>query len=204
MKLTYLRALYMSFFSYLICLTLTQCAPSFEAEYRDPHKVELIDDKWSQSDIDQIGKLIQDLNMKVARSPKKFGSNPSIIFKEIENRTDEHIDTVPIKNKIMDELLNADAFTFIDAAARKEILEEAAYQNKSGQVEQSTQVKEGKQIGAGFFLRGTISSTVNVQAGRKIVTYQLSLKVTSIESGAIVWAKQHYTSKDMKRSGASF
>lgn len=181
-----------------------RCTPAFEAEYRDPHKVELIDDKWSQSDIDQIGRLIQELNKKVARSPKKFGSNPSVIFKDIENRTDEHIDTVPIKNKIIDELLNSDSFTFIDAAARKEILEESSYQNNSGMVNKDTSVKKGKQVGAQFFLRGSISSTVNVQAGRKIVTYQVTLKVTSIETGAIVWQRQHYTSKDMKRSGSSF
>ena len=180
------------------------CAPEFQAEYVDPHKLELIDDRWTQSDIDRIGGLIQNLNMRVARSPKKFGVNPTVILREIENRTDEHIDTVPIKNKIMDELTNSDAFTFVDAEARKDIAEELKYQHDSGMVDRSTAAGKGRQKGAAYFLKGTISSTVNTQGGRKIVTYQIALRLTDIQGGTILWTKQYSSSKDMKRASANW
>ena len=180
------------------------CAPEFQAAYVDPHKLELIDDRWTQSDIDRIGGLIQNLNMKVARSPKKFGVNPTVILKGIENRTDEHIDTVPIKNKIMDELTNSDAFTFVDAEARKDIADELKYQHDSGMVDRASAAAKGRQKGAAYFLRGTISNTVNTQGGRKIVTYQISLKLTDIQGGTILWTKQYSSSKDMKRASASW
>ena len=189
-----------------LCLPLlqTSCTPEFEAEYVDPHSLKLIDDRWTQTDIDRIGELVKDLNMKVARSPKRFGSNPTVIFKEIENRTDEHIDTVPIKNKIVDELTNADSFMFVDAEARADIAKEMDYQHKSGNVDPTTSAEQGRQTGAQFFLRGTISSTVNTQGGRKILTYQINLKLTNIQGGTILWSKQYYTSKDMKRSSGKW
>ena len=190
----------------MVCLPVvfTSCTPEFEAEYVDPHSLKLIDDRWTQTDIDHIGELIQDLNMKVAKNPRRFGANPTVIFKEIENRTDEHIDTVPLKNKIVDELTNADAFMFIDAEARKDIAKEMDYQHESGQVDQHTAAQKGRQEGAQFFLRGTISSTANTRGGRKILTYQVNLKLTNIQGGTILWAKQYYTSKDMKRASGKW
>lgn len=180
------------------------CTPDFQAAYVDPHKLELIDDRWTQSDIDHIGQLINDLNQKVAKNPKKFGANPTVILKEIENRTDEHIDTLPLKNKIVEELTNSDAFTFVDADARKDIASEVEYQQDSGLVDKSTASQKGKQVGAQYFLRGTISSTVNSQKGRKIVTYQVNLKLTTIEGATIMWSKQYATSKDMQKSSGTW
>lgn len=190
----------------IFCLSLLQqaCTPAFQAEYTDPHALTLIDDRWTQSDIDNIGVLIQHLNKKVSRNPKKFGVNPTVILRDIENRTDEHIDTNPIKNKIIDELTNADAFSFVDAEARKDIADEMKYQHNSGMVDQASAAKTGKQKGANFFLRGGISSTVNTQEGRKIVTYQVNLKLTDIQGGTILWAKQYSTRKDMKRASGTW
>ena len=99
-KKIFIKTLFLG--TFFLPLLQMSCAPEFQAAYVDPHKLELIDDRWTQSDIDRIGGLIQNLNMRVARSPKKFGVNPTVILREIENSTDEHIDTVPIKNKIMD------------------------------------------------------------------------------------------------------
>ena len=185
---------------FFLCFLNQSCTPSFQAEYVDSHSLELIDDRWTQSDIDKIGDLIKDLNKKVARTPKKFGVNPTVILSNIENRTDEHIDTVPIKNKIMDELTNSDSFTFVDAQAREQIAKEIKYQQESGMVDRSTAAKVGQQTGAKFILSGSISNNVNQQKGRKIVTYQVALKLTTIAGGTILWTKQYSSSKDMKRA----
>lgn len=181
----------------------TACTPSFEANYVDPHKLELIDDRWTQSDIDNVGVLIRDLDKKIARNPKKFGEYPTVILKEIENRTDEHIDMSPIKNKLIDELTNSDALTFVDASARSDISDEMKYQHESGNVNQATRAEKGKQVGAKLFLSGAISSTVNTQKGRKIIAYQVSLKLTNLEGGIILWSKQYSTAKDIKRASSS-
>ena len=190
----------------IFCLVpcLYSCWPSFQAEYVNSHNLELIDDRWTQSDIDKIGQLIEDLNKKVRLNPKKFGTNPTVIFTKMENRTDEHIDTLPIKNKIMDGLINSDSFSFVDADALKTINQEINYQQKSGMVDQATAAEIGKQTGADLLLRGSISNNVNQQDNRKIVTYQVSLTLTSIAGGTILWTKQYSSSKDMKKASVGW
>ncbi|MCB9229502.1 MAG: penicillin-binding protein activator LpoB [Deltaproteobacteria bacterium] len=188
---------------FLFCFA---CTPDFQAEYVDPQSLKLVDDRWAQNDLDNVGKLIEDLNQQVVRNPRKFGDHPTVIFREIENRTNEHIDTEPVKNKLVDALTNANAMVFIDAAARQDISEELEYQRESGYVDPTKSVAKGRQAGARFLLRGSISSIENTSpdGSQKYLTYQVNLKLTNIQEGTILWSKQYAMSKSIQRSSIKF
>src|SRR5690606_23239670 len=76
---------------------------------------------------------------------------------------------------------------FVDKAAREDIKDEYEYQ-KSGMVNRETMKTEGGQVGADFIINGRLDSIVQ-QAGKdKTVYYKLTLNLTSLKTGIIVWS----------------
>lgn len=190
------------FASLALGLGLTSCAKDFEGTYSDPSKVEIVDDRWSESDAHKVAASMID---KVVNKPwlatfeatKK--QKPIVIVDEIANRTDEHIDTKALTEAMTDELINSGKVRFVNAEKRKQILEEIKYQN-SGTTEAKTKKSIGKQIGADFMLSGAISSSVHTQGELKTVTYQTALTLTDLETAEIVWSGKEEIKKRFNRS----
>lgn len=190
------------FASLAINLGVTSCAKDFEGTYSDPKQVEIVDDRWSQSDAHKVAaSMINQVTTKPwlvgfeAANKKK----PIVIVDEIANRTDEHIDTKALTEAMTDELINSGKVRFVNAEKRKQILEEIKYQN-SGTTEAKTKKSMGKQIGADFMLSGAISSSVHTQGGLKTVTYQTALTLTDLETAEIVWSGKEEIKKRFNRS----
>ena len=47
--------------------------------------------------------------------------------------------------------------------------------------------KWGRELGADFMLQGTINSTVDEYKRDKVVSYQIDLQLTNIETNEVVW-----------------
>ncbi len=181
---------------------LTGCAKDFEGTYSDPQKVEIVDDKWSESDAHKVAaSMINQVLTKpwLAGFEAAKKQKPIVIVDEIANRTDEHIDTKALTEAMTDELINSGKVRFVNAEKRKQILEEIKYQN-SGTTEAKTRKSIGKQIGADFMLSGAISSSVHTQGGLKTVTYQTALTLTDLETAEIVWSAKEEIKKRFNRS----
>lgn len=188
------------------CLALglgaASCAKDFEGTYSDPQKVEIVDDRWSESDAHKVSaSMIKQVTTKpwLASFEAQKRQKPIVIVDEIANRTDEHIDTKALTEAMTDELINSGKVRFVNAGKRKEILEEIKYQN-SGTTEAKTKKSIGKQIGADFMLSGAISSSVHTQGGLKTVTYQTALTLTDLETAEIVWSGKEEIKKRFNRS----
>ena len=103
---------------------LQGCWDSFQAEYADPTGIEIVDDRWSSVDARKTSEvLIRAMLSKPATqhravSTSAANSKPIVIVDDIQNRTDEHIDTVALGEAIRDELINSGAIRFVDAQAR--------------------------------------------------------------------------------------
>ena len=92
---------------------------------------------------------------------------------------------------------------FVDKAARDDIKEEYDYQN-SGMVSRETQKGPGGQIGADFILNGRLDSIVQ-QAGRdKSVYYKMTLNMTNLKTGVIVWSDYKQIRKRFKKQRVGF
>ena len=133
----------------------TACTKSFEGEYADPAKAEIVDDKWNETDARKTaqhmvsGMLDKPWLSEFVASHKK--ERPLVIVDDVENRTDEHLDVKILTDFIQDELINSRKVRFIDKARRQKLLEEIKYQ-QSGQVESKTAKQGGKQLGADYIL----------------------------------------------------
>lgn len=187
-------------------LSLSACT-TFQGEYADPASVEVISDKWNESDARKTSEvLIKSMLEKPWLGSFKqshSGNKPVVIVADIENRTDEHIDTKALSEAVRDEVINSGAVRFVDGERRNKILQEIQYQN-SGAVAADSAKKKGKQIGADFMLTGAISSNVQTQGGLKTVTYQTVLQLTNLETAELEWSQKFDIKKRFKRSGAGW
>lgn len=189
--------------SALVVLAATGCK-SFEGNYADPNKVEIVDDKWNETD----ARLTAERMIKSALAKRWLpeyeaenkGKRPFVLVDDFENRTSEQIDTKAIFEAVRNELINSGKVRFLDGAQRKKILEEYRYQG-SGVVRKDQAKAAGKQYGSDFFLVGSISSIVAQQGGYKTVTYQVEMRLTNIETSEIVWTEVDKIKKQFKRAG---
>lgn len=186
---------------------LAACSPAMEGTYSDPAKAEIVDDKWSETDARKTAEiLIASVLSKpwiTAFITVNKNKKPVVIVDDVENRTDEHIDTKALTEFIRDELINSGKVSFVNAERRAKILEEIKFQN-SGAVAEASKKKTGKQTGADYILGGAISSSVHTQEGLKTVTYQTNLTLTNLETAEIEWSEKHLIKKRFNRSGSKW
>jgi uncharacterized protein (TIGR02722 family) len=196
-----------------ICLAIgvfsafVSCTPKFQGEYSDPQKVEIVDDKWNETDARKTAELMitSALGRPWYENFKKShnGKQPIVIVQDIENRSDEHIDTKALTEFMESELVNSGKVRFVEKGRRQQVLDELSFHN-SGAVSSSTKKKTGNMTGADFMLAGAISSQVHTQEGIKTVSYQTQMKLINIETTEIQWTDKHEIKKKFKRSGASW
>jgi penicillin-binding protein activator len=170
--------------------------------YSDAGEEQILGDKWNNSDANKTAEYMInsvttapwiDEYVKVHK-----GEKPIVIVDDVENRTDEHIDTKALTEAIRSQLINSRKVRFVDAAKRKKIMEELKFQH-SGAVKKDTAKKQGEQIGAAYLLAGGISNIVDTKGDYKTVTYQVDLTLTSIETSEIEWNGTNKIKKSFKR-----
>ncbi|MBI2602612.1 MAG: penicillin-binding protein activator LpoB [Deltaproteobacteria bacterium] len=183
------------------------CDPAFQAEYSNPDAVEIVDDRWNETDARKTAEiLISSMLSKpwLNEFNRAHGQKPILIVDDIENSTAEHIDTKAIGEALLHELINSGQIRFVDASRRDKILKEVKYQQESGMVAEASRKKTGRQMGADFLMGGGISTQVHMQGGLKTVSYTTFLKLTNLETAEVVWTEKYDIKKRFKRSGAGW
>lgn len=183
-------------------LLLASACTTPSGVYSDANEVKIIGDKWNNTDANKtashmIGSMLNQPWLPDFSKAAK-GEKPIVIVDDIENRTDEHIDTKALTEAMRTELINSRKVRFVNAAKRDKILAEIKYQN-SGEVAKDKAKTRGKQLGADYMLGGAISSTVENQGDMKAVTYQVNLNLTNLETAEIEWTDNHKIRKSFKR-----
>lgn len=174
-----------------------------QGNYADPDKIEIVDDRWNDSDARLTGE--QMIRSSLAKPwLKEFtrenqGKRPFLLVDDFENRTSEQIDTKALFEVVRNELLNSGQVRFLDGTQRQKILDEYKYQ-QSGVVRQGAAKGPGKQHSADFFMVGAISSQVAEANGYKTVTYQVEMRLTNIETSEIAWTDIKKIKKQFRRS----
>jgi penicillin-binding protein activator len=196
-----------TFVAALAFVAASSCSPKFQGEYSDPDKAEIVDDKWNETDAKKTAEVMitSVLGRPWYDQYKKThgGKQPIVIVQDIENRSDEHIDTKALTEFMESELVNSGKVRFVEKGRRQQILDELAFHN-SGAVAQDTKKKTGNMTGADFMLAGAISSQVHTQEGVKTVSYQTQMKLINIETTELNWTDKHEIKKKFKRSGSSW
>ena len=153
--------------------------------------------------------IVDVLTKSLATSPavaraRGDGQRPVAVIYPVANRTSEHIDTSGITDDIRNELLNGGELRFVNRPRRDDLIEEADYQY-AGFVAPEERVAEGRQVGADYVLSGTLRSIEKTQPAqwrlfkKNLVYYSMTLELTGLESGEIVWADSVELARELSR-----
>ncbi len=132
------------------------------------------------------------------------GDRPVVVIYDVANRTSEHIDTSGITDDIRNELLRGGELRFVNRPRRDDLIEEADYQY-AGFVDPAQRVAEGRQVGADYVLSGTLRSIEKSEPAqwrlrkRNLVYYSMTLELTGLESGEILWADSVELARELSR-----
>jgi uncharacterized protein (TIGR02722 family) len=180
-------------------LVLSSCGPKafVKGDYEDPEKANLMNDQWSETDMqnvvkDLVGSLTVHPAIKDAKNP------PVVMVTQLQNKTSEHIDTQSVMDMVRVDLMKTGRVGFIDKEARQDIADEYNYQN-SGMVAKDSKKGPGGQTGADFIINGRLDSIVQEVGKDKTVYYKVTLNMTNLKTGMIVWSDNKQIRKAYKK-----
>ncbi len=181
-------------------LALANCGPKafVHGDYdKNPESENLMNDRWSETDMqhavkDLVASALVHPTISAAKRP------PIVMVTKLQNKTSEVIDTQNITDMITVDLTNSGKVQFVDKAAREDISEEYNYQD-SGTVSRETKKGKGKQVGADLILNGRIDSIVQEVGKDKTVYYKITLNMTNLSTGLIVWTDQKQIRKTFRK-----
>lgn len=188
-------------FLFLSVIFISSCSSNrafTKGEYTDPDRVILLDDKYNESDMKIMAdSLVASLMKHPIVSQQK--RTPVFQVERVVNSTSEHIDMKSLTDKIRTALINSGKVAFHDKDERSTLSQEYDYQNKSGNVSQSTAKERGHQIASDYIISGDFSSNVQELGGKKVIYYKLTLKATDIKTGLISWTDEKEIKKLFKK-----
>ncbi len=168
-----------------------------KGEYDDPTRVELLDDKFNEADMQQMADtMIKSIVAcdYVAKAPKP----PVVIVEKVKNKTEEHIDTVSLTDKIRTSLIKSGKVKFVNKDERGTLDEEYQYA-ESGAVSGPTAKKRGRQIGADYIISGALATNIQEMGNDKFIYYKLTLNMTNLESSTIDCSEEREIRKKFRR-----
>ncbi len=169
-----------------------------KGEYDDPTRVELLDDKFNEADMQQMADTVIKAMVAcsyVANAPKP----PIVIVERVQNRTEEHIDTVSMTDKIRTALIKSGKVRFINKEERGNIDEEYDYNKDGGSVDPITAHKKGKQIGADYILSGALATNVQEVGNDKFIYYKLTMNMTNLDTSTIDCTEEREVRKKYRK-----
>ena len=163
----------------------------------DVNSENLMNDRWSETDMQ---KVVKDLVASAIKNDAIANAKrpPILMVTKLQNKTSEHIDTQSITDMITVDLSSSGKVQFVDKAARDDISEEYDYQD-SGMVSRETKKGKGKQVGADLIMNGRIDSIVQEVGKNKSIYYKITLNMTNLSTGLIVWTDQKQIRKNYKK-----
>lgn len=180
-------------------LTLQACGPKAftKGEYDDPNRVELLDDKFNEADMQQMADTIVEA---IVACPDVVGARtaPIVALSKVQNRTEEHIDVDAITEMIRTNLIKSRKVKFVDRASRGELDEEYDY-GASGRVSRETAKKAGKQLGVDYLLNGAIATNIQQVGNDKFVYYKLNMNLVNTDTSVIDCAEEKQVRKKYRK-----
>jgi len=174
------------------------CASTPAVSYGSPDQVETVTTDFGSTDLQMIAEKM--VNSLLASPILASGKQPVFYVQTVRNRTDEHIDTKAVTDKIRVTLLRSGKVKFTAIAEVKdELVNQLEFQASSGMVDPATARSIGKLVGADYFLYGELAS-IRKSAGRlKDVYYRFTLNLVNIQNGLIEWADEKEIRKQAKK-----
>ena len=189
----------------VLALVMVSCS-STKVSRVDTASVTDLSGHWNDTD----SRLVAESMMKEALSQpwldnatRARGRQPVVIVGTIANRSHEHISVQTYISDLERELTNSQRVTFVAGKGeRDEIREER--RDQAVHALESSQKPPGKEFGADYLLRGTISTIEDELDGTKAVFYQVDLEMVDLTNNVKSWFGQKKIKKVVERKRVIF
>ena len=155
----------------------------------DPNETIDLSGRWNDSDSRLVSEEMISGLLTSAWIPRYLKANdkrPVVVVGLVENKSHEHINSETFIKDVEKAIIRDGNIRLVVAGEkRNELRKERAEQQDYASPE--TTKKWGKELGADFILQGTINSIVDSYKKQKVVTYQIDLQLTNIETNEVVW-----------------
>ncbi len=161
------------------------------------NRTNLMNDRWSETDMQHTVRTLVASALRsraIADAPRP----PVVLVERLKNDTSEVIDTKSITNMIMVELSKSGRVQFINGSERKAMAAEYKYEN-SGTTSRFSKKAKGHQVGADLIMNGRIDSITQRVGNRESIYYKITLEMTNLSTGIIVWTDQKQIRKLYKK-----
>ena len=128
---------------------------------------------------------------------------PVVVVGTILNRSHEHIDVQTFITDLYRELTNSQKVTFVAGKGERDEVR-AERREQAIHAREDTQRAPGKEIGADYMMKGTISTILDEADGVKAVFYQVDLDMIDLENNVKSWFGQKKIKKVVERKRSIF
>ena len=147
--------------------------------------------------------------VKISAREKRTAQRPLLMLSEIENRTDEHIETQLLTERLRELLFNSGKVRFTTyAAGRGQHIDQASAQARDlahdPNVNQRTSMKKGRVRAYDLSLSGTIIKQRAAAGREREISYLFTLTLTDNDTGEGVWAKTYELKRQHTRSAFGY
>lgn len=191
---------------FLLALWVSGCGHETKVTRVDSGVVTDLSGRWNDTD----SRMVAEAMVKEALEYpwlNTFTSSkqrqPVVVVGTIVNSSHEHISVQTFVTDLERELTNSQKVTFVAGKGeRDEVRTERKEQAMFAREE--TQKAPGKEIGADYMMKGTISTILDEADGTKAVFYQVDLQMIDLESNAKVWYGQKKIKKVIEKKRSIF
>lgn len=180
-------------------LVMQGCGPKVYTKggYDDPNRVELLDDKFNEADLQQMAEKIVDA-MIACPEIKDSKTRPTVAVSKVNNRTEEFIDIESLNEKIRTQLSKSRKVRFVDRASRGEIDSEVEF-GETGKQSKETAKKHGKQIAVDYLMTGALATNIQEVGNDKLIYYKLTMNLTNTDTSVIDCTEEHEIRKKYRK-----
>ena len=174
-----------------VILSFMSCSANRKVVRIDSNEVVDLSGRWNDTDSRLVSSnMIQDLlsgRWILNYESVHGGKLPVVVVGTVLNKSHEHIDAETFIKDIEKAILDHGSVRLVQAGAKREELRAEREDQNKGYVSLETAKRWGRELGADFMLRGTINSIVDTYKKNKVVSYQINLELTDLETSEIVW-----------------
>lgn len=157
--------------------------------------------RWNDTDSQQVAEtMVREMTSQpwLGNFTQEKGKPPVVIVGTILNRSHEHINMNTFVSDLQRELTNSHKVTFVASKGeRDEIREER--RDQAVHALEETQKGPGREVGADFMMKGSISTIQDESDGVKAVFYQVDLDLIDLENNVKSWYGQKKIKKVIER-----
>ena len=188
-------------------LILASCASSGTTRVDSSSVIDLTG-YWNETDVatvcNTVIKAVMD-SARIAQFPGNHNGNlPVFVLGKIANKSDEHIETEIISNKLRNAIINSGKADFVaNKEQKKELRDEVADQQIWAGEDQAKSV--ANEDAADFMVQGSVRTIVQKSGNTTVRQYYLYVEIVDIETGRIILTVEDDSIKKVtKQASAKF